>query len=119
MARQEPVRYICQTSDYVSGDAEGTEFIRYVDGKEPQIHEVWAFSEDVVMREVHPTSRLDVSAGVVGKFATDCLTEIWHMIPIFGRISINGSVEWLSVPEFHRTDGPAWTANLLDTCSSW
>ena len=38
---------------------------------------------------------------------------------MFGRIFIDGSVEWLGFPDFHRNDGPAWTANLLDTYPSW
>ena len=38
---------------------------------------------------------------------------------MFGINSINGSVQWLGVPDFLRTDGPAWTANLLDTHPSW
>ena len=28
-------------------------------------------------------------------------------------------MEWLDVPDLHRTDGTAWTANLLAPCSSW
>ena len=28
-------------------------------------------------------------------------------------------MEWLGVPDFHRTDETAWTANILDNCSSW
>ena len=38
---------------------------------------------------------------------------------IFGRISINGSVEYLGVPDFQRTGGPDWTANLLAPRYSW
>ena len=37
---------------------------------------------------------------------------------MFGKISINGSVEWLGVPDFHRTGGPFWADNILDTSSS-
>ena len=38
---------------------------------------------------------------------------------MFGRIYNDGSLEWLGVLDFHRTDGPAWTANILDPCPSW
>ena len=38
---------------------------------------------------------------------------------MFGINSINGSVEWLRVPDFLRTNGPAWTANLLAPHPSW
>ena len=71
------------------------------------------------MREVQPIARLDVSYGVVGEFSSEYLAESGRRIPILGRISINGNVEYLGVPDFHRTGGPFWTANLLDTCSSW
>ena len=32
---------------------------------------------------------------------------------MFFRNSINGSVEWLGIPEFMRNNGPSWTANIL------
>ena len=38
---------------------------------------------------------------------------------MFGRYSINGSVEWLGVPDFLRNDGPPWTLNLLPPYASW
>ena len=90
-----------------------------MDRREPQIHEVWAFGEDGVMGEVCPTAQVDVGTGVVGEFTISYLTEIWRRIPSFGIIPINGSVEWLIVPDFHGTDGPDWTANLLAPRSSW
>ena len=90
-----------------------------MDGREPQIHEVWTFGEDGVTREVHPTAQLDVVSGLVGEFSTDDLTEIWCRVPMFGINSINVSVEWMGVPDFLRTYGPAWNANLLSPCPSW
>ena len=71
------------------------------------------------MCEVHLTAQVDVSAGVMGEFLSNYLTESGRMIPILGRISINGSVEWLCVPNFHITGGPFWSVNLLYTCFSW
>ena len=41
------------------------------------------------------------------------------MILILGRISINGSVKWLGVPDFHRNSGPSCTAHLLAPYSRW
>ena len=38
---------------------------------------------------------------------------------MFGINSINGSVQWLGVPDFLRTNGPVWTANLLAPHPSW
>ena len=119
MVSQDPVVSIGWPSDSGSGDAEGPKFIRCVDGREPQIHEVWAFVDDGVTREVHPNVRVDFYAGVVGEFLSDYLTESGCRIPIIRRISINGSVEYLGVPGFHRTGGTFWAANLLAPRSSW
>ena len=52
----ETVGSIGWPSDSVSGNAEGPEFIQFVDGQEPHIHEVWDFGDDSVTREVHPTA---------------------------------------------------------------
>ena len=71
------------------------------------------------MCEVHPTVRVDVGAGVVGEFSTNYLNPSWRRVPMFGINSINGGVQWLGVPNFLRTYGPAWTANLLATHPSW
>ena len=38
---------------------------------------------------------------------------------MFGRKFINGSFEWMGVPEFLRTYGPRWTANLLAPYADW
>ena len=38
---------------------------------------------------------------------------------MFGRNSINGSVEWLGIPDFLRNDGPPWILNLLAPYASW
>ena len=110
---------IGRPSDSGSGGSERPEFIGCVDGREPHIHEVWAFGSNGVTREVHPTAQLDVGTGVVGYFVTNYLTESGRRIPILGRISMNGSVEWLGVPDFHRTNGPACTDNLLAHGYSW
>ena len=71
MPGRDTVGSINSPSDSVSRDAEGPEFIRCVDGQEPQIHEVWTFGEDGITREVHPTEQVDVGAGVVSVLATD------------------------------------------------
>ena len=71
------------------------------------------------MREVHPTAHVYVNAGFVGEFVTDCLTPSWRRIPMFGVNSINGSVQWLGVPDFLWTDRPPWAGNLMDPSPSW
>ena len=38
---------------------------------------------------------------------------------MFGRKSINGSVEWLGVPSFLSNDGLPWTLNILAPYADW
>ena len=90
-----------------------------MDDQEPQIHEVWGGGFGVITREVHLTAQVDFGAGVVGEFLSNYLTESGRRVPILGRISINESVEYLGVPDFHRTGGAFWDANLLAPRSSW
>ena len=100
----------------VSGGKDGPGFIRCVDGQQPQIHEVWFFGEEGVTPKVHPTARVDV-----GDFVGECyyLTPTWRRIPMFVRNYINGSVEWLGVPNFLRNDDPPCTLNLLAPYANW
>ena len=118
MARRYPVGFICRISSD-SGDEDGPDFIRCVDGLHPQIHEVWTFGEDGVTREVHPTAQVDVGTEYFGEFVTDYVTPSWRRFPMFGRNSINESVEWLGITDFLRTDGPPWTADILALRPSW
>ena len=118
MVRREPVGSIGWPSNSGSGNTEGPEFIQCVDGREPQIHEVCDFGDDGIMCEVHPTLQVDFGAVVVGEFASNYLTESGRRIPIFGRICINGSVEYLDVPDLHRTGGPSCNDNLMAPCYS-
>ena len=90
-----------------------------MDRRETQIHGVWTFGEDGVTREVHPTARLGVGTEFIRYFATDYLTESWRRVPMFGRNFINGSMEWIGVPDFLRTDGPTWNSNLLAPHHKW
>ena len=119
MVGWDPVESMNITSDYGIGDAEVFKFIQCVDRLDPHIHEVWTFGEDGVTPEVDPIARVDIGAGVVGELATDYLTSSWRRIPMFGNFSINRSVEWLGITDFHRTNGPPWTANILSPSPSW
>ena len=90
---RKPIGVICQPSNSGSGADARLEFIRCVGGREPQIHELWIFAEDGIPWEVHPFARIDV-----GNFSGDCFrtayaTEIGRRVSIYGRKSINGSVE--------------------------
>ena len=75
MTRRKPVGSIRWPSEYGRGGAEGPKFIQCMDVREPQIHEVWDFGSDIITREVHLTARVYVGTGVVGEFASNCLTE--------------------------------------------
>ena len=83
------------------------------------MHEVWDFDSDWITCEVHSTVQLDVGAGVVGQFSSNCLTENGRRIPILGKNFISGSVEYLVIPESQSTGGPMWAENFLAPRSSW
>ena len=68
MTGREPVGSIGRTSDSGSGEEDIPDFIRCVDGRDPQIHEVWDFGDDDVTCEVHLSVQVDVSTGVVEGF---------------------------------------------------
>ena len=67
MPRRKPVGVTRQPSISGSGGKDGLEFIRYVFGWEPQIHEIWNFAEDGITREVRPFARINV-----GDLRGDC-----------------------------------------------
>ena len=113
MARWDPVGSIRRPSDSGSSYAEITEFIRCVDGQEPQIHEVWTLGSKGFMYKVHLTAKVDVNAGVVGEFSSVYLTESGRTIPL------NGSVEHLGIPDFHGIGRPFWADNPLAPGPSW
>ena len=119
MATGDPVGSMRHRTNSGSGGEEGTKFIRCFNKRQTQILEVWTYREHGVTPEVHPTARVDVGAGFVGKFATNYFTPSWRRIPMFGGNSINGSVEWLGILELLRNDGPPWTLNLLAPYDNW
>ena len=119
MSRREPFGACRRPSASGSGDDDVPNFIRCVDGRYPKIHEVWTFGEDGVTPEVYQTACVDVSDFLSECFATNYLTQNWRRIPMFRRIYINGSVEWLRVPDFLSNDGPPWTLNILDLNANW
>ena len=114
MVRQEPVGAIHRPSGSSSGDQDGPKFIHCVDGRQPEIHEVWTFGEDSFTCEFHTTARIEIGAFVGECVAANYLTKTWNRIPMFGSNYINGSVEWIGVPNFLSNYGPPWTLNILD-----
>ena len=55
---------------------------------------------------------MEVAAGNVGKLLANYLDENGRRIPILGKISINGSVKLLGIPDFIRNSGPLFVENL-------
>ena len=119
MTRLKSVRVIHPTFRSGRGGEGRIEFIRCVDGQEPQFHKLWTFAEDEITREVHPFARVDV-----GDFSGDCfqtyyMTEESCGVTIFGRVFINVSAEWLGVPATSCGTGVSWTENILVPNSRW
>ena len=106
MPRPEPVGAISQPPRYGSVDDDGLGFIRCVGRLQPEIHEVWTFSYNIITTEIHPTSRFDVVAFVGDCFVTDYLSENGRRVTMFERKLINGIFKWMGVPDFLRTNGP-------------
>ena len=67
---------IRMSQDSGSGSTEGTDFIKCIDGQQPQIHEFWCLGLDWIIREFCPTERVEVPAGNVGEFGTNYLAEM-------------------------------------------
>ena len=67
-------------------------FIQCVNGREPQIHELWCWDIDRICRKVHPAARVEIPAGTVREFVTDYLSENEKRNYIIGEFPINGSV---------------------------
>ena len=76
------------------------------------MHEIWSIGSDGVTCEVHTTVQLDVGSATVGQFLADYLSENAHRIPFLAQISINGSVNFLGIPNFHRTSEPMFIDNI-------
>ena len=119
MPRPDLVKAIHQPSNSGSGYDGGLDFIRCVGRKQPEIYEVWTFSDNKITPKVHPFARIDVSNFVGDCFATDYLIENGRKVPMIRRKCINGIFEWMGIPDFLRTNGPPWTANILAPYANW
>ena len=89
-----------------------TKFIRCVDGREPQIHELWCLRLENVTREIHLIVLLEFSAGTMGEFTTNNLAENGRIIPIIRQLSINISVQFWGISNFGRRIGLSFIENL-------
>ena len=104
--------YIFWPSDSGSGGTLDTKFILCVDVWEPQIHELWCLGLDNISHILHPKAGVEVGSGTVGELTTNYLAENGLIISIIGKLSINGSVQFLGIPNF---SGGVYCC-LLKTC---
>ena len=89
---------IRRPSDSSREGTKSVEFIWCVDGREPQIHEIWCLGYNGVTHEFHTTAQIYDVAETVGQFLTQNLSENGRRISFIDQISINGSVEILGIP---------------------
>ena len=121
MARREPVVFEMfpprTVKRIISGrGGEGNVwFTHCIEGQEPDIYELWTFADDIIS-EVHPFSRVQISYNFTGEnFHTHFFNARSVRIPFLGRISVNGSVQWLDVPRPFGETGVAtraWTEDI-------
>ena len=87
----------CWLSGSGCGGADRSKFICCVDGRKPEVNEVWILGEYGVTPKVRPTALVDVDAEVVCKFLTNYLTANGFKTSIFWK---NPLMEVLSFSEF-------------------
>ena len=75
MIRHNPMKSIQRPSDSGSGITEATAIIQCVDGREPHIHDLWYLGFNGISRKVCNTSQVDFTAGTIGEFVTNYLSE--------------------------------------------
>ena len=90
---------IRRTSNYGSGGPETDTFIKYVNGREPQIHEFWCWDIDRICREFYLKVRVEILDGTFGDFVTEYLSGNWQKNHIIGELSINGSVQFIGLSQ--------------------
>ena len=66
-----PVRDVPWTSESGCGDAGRSKFFRCVDRRDPKVHKVWIWGDDVITPEVHPTAQVDFNPWIIYDSATD------------------------------------------------
>ena len=99
MIRRTPMGDISRPSNYGCGGPENGFFIQCVNGREPQIQELWCWDIYRICREVHPTARVDLLAGTVRQFFTEFLFKNGRRNWIIVEFSINGSVKFIRFSE--------------------
>ena len=63
------------------------------------IHKLWGVGLEGISREVHPTERVEVTAGTFREFVNDYLAENGRIIQMIGQLSINDSFQLFGVTD--------------------
>ena len=103
---------ICRTSNSGSRGPDNGAFIQCVNHQEPQIHKLWCWDIGRICREVHPTVRVDILAETVKEFVTKYSSKNGGRNQIIGKLSINGSVQFIGLSEIWG-NGLTYIPNLL------
>ena len=75
------------------GNADRSKFIRCIEGRDPKVHRVWIWGDDVITTKVYPTAQDDVNPWITRDFATNYFTETGSRTAIFVKKSL---MEFLS-----------------------
>ena len=67
---------IYRLSDYGSRGTKNVDFIRCVNGWDPQLPKVWCLSSNNVTCELHPLARVEFDAGTVRHFTINDLYKM-------------------------------------------
>ena len=71
MVRRNTMSAISSPFDSGSTSDEATAFIQFINGQEPQVHELWCLVLYEMSCKVLPTARVEVTVGTVGEFVTN------------------------------------------------
>ena len=113
MIRHAPMGTIRRPSDSGSRVTEATSFIQCINGREPQIHDLWYMDLDGISCKVHYSALLKFPAGTIGEFVTDNLAENGSRIDIIGQLYVNDSVQFLGFTDQSGGSGWLFIYNLL------
>ena len=108
----EPVWDTCCLSNYGCGCADWSKFVRCVDVRDPEVHEV-------ITPKVHPAAQIDVDHWITHDFATNHFTETGFRTAMFVKKSMNGSFEFLGSADQLRNRSPYWINNILFLSPRW
>ena len=66
---------------------------------DPHKHELWCLGLDNISHKVHSIAQVEVITRILREFVTNYLAKNGHIIQIIGKLSVNDSFHFLSVPD--------------------